>query len=145
MAAMNIIALDTELVTLTTNGAVATLTLNRPDARNALSLEMIAAMEEALGKIESGLDAIRVMVLAGAYGRGEGYRLTRPRMLGWRGQVSAVRGGFAACASVLQDPAYAHVGGLDVVRLHHLLELGKEGRRRRLPLHEPAVRRREKA
>ena len=66
MAAMNTIALDTELVTLTTNGAVATLTLNRPDARNALSLEMIAAMEEALGKIESGLDEIRVMVLAGA-------------------------------------------------------------------------------
>ena len=66
MAAMNTIALDTELVTLTTDGAVATLTLNRPDARNALSLEMIAAMEEALGKIESGLDDIRVMVLAGA-------------------------------------------------------------------------------
>jgi len=66
MAGMNTIALDTELVTLATDGAVATLTLNRPDARNALSLEMIAAMEEALAKIESGLEDVRVMVLAGA-------------------------------------------------------------------------------
>ena len=55
---MNTIDLDTRLVTLTTEGAVATLTLNRPDARNALSLEMIAAMEAGLEKIESGLEGV---------------------------------------------------------------------------------------
>ena len=63
---MNTIDLQTELVTLTTDGPVATLTLNRPDARNALSLEMIAAMEVGLEKIESGLDGVRVVILAGA-------------------------------------------------------------------------------
>lgn len=64
------IALDTDLVTLSIDGSVATLTLNRPDARNALSLEMIAAMEVAIEKIESGIasdaDPIRVMILAGS-------------------------------------------------------------------------------
>ena len=49
------IALDTDLVTLVTDGPVATLTLNRPDARNALSLEMIAAMEVAIERIEAGI------------------------------------------------------------------------------------------
>ncbi|MDA1025211.1 MAG: enoyl-CoA hydratase/isomerase family protein, partial [Planctomycetota bacterium] len=63
---MNTIDLQTELVTLTTDGAIATLTLNRPDARNALSLEMIAAMEVGLEKIESGLDGVAVVILAGA-------------------------------------------------------------------------------
>ena len=63
---MNTIDLDTQLVTLTTEGAVATLTLNRPDARNALSLEMIAAMEAGLEKIESGLEGVAVVILAGA-------------------------------------------------------------------------------
>ena len=63
---MNTIDLDTQLVTLTTEGAVATLTLNRPDARNALSLEMIAAMETGLEKIESGLEGVAVVILAGA-------------------------------------------------------------------------------
>ena len=64
------IALDTDLVTLVTDGPVATLTLNRPDARNALSLEMIAAMEVAIEKVEAGIaddaDPIRVMILAGS-------------------------------------------------------------------------------
>ena len=64
------IALSNDLVTLVTDGPVATLTLNRPDARNALSLDMIAAMEEAIEKVEAGIasdsDPIRVMILAGS-------------------------------------------------------------------------------
>jgi hypothetical protein len=36
------------LTTLTITGPIATLTLNRPDARNALSLDMIAAMEASI-------------------------------------------------------------------------------------------------
>ena len=43
---MTTIQLETELVALDIEDSIATLTLNRPDARNALSLDMIAAMEE---------------------------------------------------------------------------------------------------
>lgn len=58
------------LTTLDIDGPIATLTLNRPDARNALSLEMIAAMEASIEQVEAGIasetDPIRVMILAGA-------------------------------------------------------------------------------
>ena len=64
---MTEIALDTDLVTLHVADGVATLTLNRPDARNALSLDMIAAMETAIEKVEAGIaaesDSVRVMIL----------------------------------------------------------------------------------
>lgn len=46
-------------------GAVATLTLNRPDARNALSVELCDALVDALHALESDKD-VRVVVLAGA-------------------------------------------------------------------------------
>ena len=62
--------LSAMLTTLDINGPIATLTLNRPDARNALSLEMIAAMESSIEQVEAGItsetDPIRVMILAGA-------------------------------------------------------------------------------
>lgn len=63
---MTTIELDTELVALDIEASIATLTLNRPDARNALSLDMIAAMETALSRVESGDEGIRTMILAGA-------------------------------------------------------------------------------
>ncbi|MFM1832242.1 MAG: hypothetical protein RLZZ461_558 [Planctomycetota bacterium] len=57
------------LTTLTITGPIATLTLNRPDARNALSLDMIAAMEASIEEVEAGIaradDPVRVMILAG--------------------------------------------------------------------------------
>ena len=46
-----------------TDGAVATLTLNRPAKYNALSEEMLAALQEALDEIAAD-DNIRVVVLA---------------------------------------------------------------------------------
>ena len=65
-ANMTTIQLDTELVTLDIEDSIATLTLNRPDARNALSLDMIAAMETALAHIESVSAEVQVVILAGA-------------------------------------------------------------------------------
>ena len=47
------------------NGPVATLTLNRPDSRNALSLSLIAALQDALDGI-SGDDIIRVIIITGS-------------------------------------------------------------------------------
>src|ERR1041384_7284368 len=44
---------------------VATLILNRPAARNALSLGLMAALQEALDAI-AGDPAVRVVVIAGA-------------------------------------------------------------------------------
>lgn len=59
-----------DLVQLTIEDNIATLTLNRPEARNALSVELIAAMNVAVESIaqqcapERG--PVRVMILAGA-------------------------------------------------------------------------------
>ena len=50
---------------LTLDGAVATLTMNRPEARNALSMEMRQGMDEAFHQVEFD-DAIRCVVLTGA-------------------------------------------------------------------------------
>ncbi len=47
------------------DGAIATMTMNRPDARNALSLEMRTSMREAFHELEYD-DAIRCVVLEGA-------------------------------------------------------------------------------
>ena len=54
-----------ELVLLTIDDGIATLTMNRPEARNALSLQLINAMGDALGQIEAD-DTLRVMILTGA-------------------------------------------------------------------------------
>ena len=52
------------LVETSLSDAVATLTLNRPDARNALSAEMCDAVVDALDEIEAMVDA-RVIVVRG--------------------------------------------------------------------------------
>ncbi|MBT3332809.1 MAG: enoyl-CoA hydratase [Rhodospirillaceae bacterium] len=51
-----------------TDGAVATITLNRPDRLNAMNKELIAAMVETLEQVASD-PAIRILILTGA-GRG---------------------------------------------------------------------------
>ncbi len=48
-----------------TQDGITLLTMNRPDARNALSLEMRAALKDALHDIEAD-DAVRCVVLRGA-------------------------------------------------------------------------------
>jgi enoyl-CoA hydratase/carnithine racemase len=45
---------------------VARLTINRPDARNALSVEIIDALHERLGELESDARGAHVLVLTGA-------------------------------------------------------------------------------
>ncbi|MFC5754313.1 enoyl-CoA hydratase-related protein [Actinomadura rugatobispora] len=52
------------LVTELTDG-VLTLTLNRPDARNALSPDLVTALDEALSRFEED-DAARVAVITGS-------------------------------------------------------------------------------
>ena len=51
-----------------TDGAIATVTLNRPDRLNAMNKELIAAMVETMERASSD-PAIRVLILTGA-GRG---------------------------------------------------------------------------
>ncbi len=51
----------------THEGAVATLTMNRPETRNAISGEMQAALTEAVGRLAAD-PAVRVVVLTGAGG-----------------------------------------------------------------------------
>ena len=48
-----------------TADGIATLTMNRPDARNALSSEMRAGLDEAFHRFESD-DDVRCVVLRGA-------------------------------------------------------------------------------
>jgi enoyl-CoA hydratase len=54
-----------ELVTVERDAAVAVVTMNRPDKRNALSLELREVLTGALNSI-SGDDGIRCLVLTGA-------------------------------------------------------------------------------
>lgn len=54
---------DEQPVLIEKDGAVATLTLNRPPARNALSLSMIAALTDAIADVSQD-QAISVVILA---------------------------------------------------------------------------------
>ena len=58
-------ALNDEVVLREDRGPVAVLTLNRPEARNSLSLEMIAALHGEVKDL-GGSDAIRAIVITGA-------------------------------------------------------------------------------
>ncbi|HEY7874133.1 MAG TPA: enoyl-CoA hydratase-related protein [Actinomycetota bacterium] len=52
------------LVVKALEGAIASLVLNRPEARNALSIEMCDAIVDALGEIDV-MDAVRVVLVRG--------------------------------------------------------------------------------
>jgi len=54
-----------DAATLTIEGPIATLTLNRPDQRNALSVELLAALHARIDELEKA-DAVRVLVVTGA-------------------------------------------------------------------------------
>ena len=54
-----------DLITSATTGKVATITLNRPDKRNALNHDLVAALKDALDEAAAD-EAIRVVVLTGA-------------------------------------------------------------------------------
>lgn len=58
-------ATATDVVLEARDGEIATLTLNRPAQRNALSLELMARLLEALARIRADED-VRAVVLAGA-------------------------------------------------------------------------------
>lgn len=57
--------MTTEPILIETDGAIATLTINRPETLNALDMATIAAMNAALDKIEAD-PAIRVVIFTGA-------------------------------------------------------------------------------
>lgn len=57
----------TDLATLTIDGPVATLTMNRPDARNAMSLPLLDALHARLDELPVSIDeGPHVLVLTGA-------------------------------------------------------------------------------
>lgn len=53
-----------DLLRYAVEGRVATLTLNRPEKRNALDAALVTALREALATAASD-DAVRVLVLTG--------------------------------------------------------------------------------
>ncbi len=57
--------MTTEPILLDTDGAIATLTINRPDTLNALDVDTIRAMHLTLDKIEND-PALRVVIITGA-------------------------------------------------------------------------------
>src|SRR5258708_23521596 len=60
-------AADYANITLTREGAVARLVLNRPDRRNAVAHEMMLELEDAFGRVRDD-QTCRVLVLRGAGG-----------------------------------------------------------------------------
>ena len=57
--------MSTELVTLEIRDAVATLTLNRPDVRNAMTAEMGRCVEATVTRVNEMAD-VRAVVVTGA-------------------------------------------------------------------------------
>ena len=53
------------------DGPVATVTFNRPEARNALTWEMYAGLEKACETVDTD-PTVKVLVLRGAGGHGDG-------------------------------------------------------------------------
>ncbi|MBX3316295.1 MAG: enoyl-CoA hydratase/isomerase family protein [Phycisphaeraceae bacterium] len=51
---------------LSIEARVATLTLNRPDARNAISLDLLEAIDLSLTEIESSKDSLSALIITGA-------------------------------------------------------------------------------
>lgn len=60
---MNQAHTDSRLVTLEIDGAIATITLNRPEKRNALSLRVVEHLRDCFASLPS---SVRVAILAGA-------------------------------------------------------------------------------
>lgn len=92
-------------VLLTTSAGVAVVTLNRPEASNALNLELVEALDEAVSRVEAD-GSSRVMVLLGS----------GPRFCAG-GDVSAMasamdRGGFLR---LLAEAAHAVVRRIDAL------------------------------
>ena len=103
-----------ELLRHDANG-VATLTLNRPQARNALSLDLMAALDAALAAIADD-PAVRVVVVAGAGPAFcAGHDLREMRAAPERAAYEAV---FALCSRLMQrivalpKPVIARVHGV---------------------------------
>ena len=109
------------LVELERRGSVALVTLNRPEARNAISPEVSAAMVEILDSVEADAD-LRAVVLTGAgevFSAGADLKVIAS---GRAGDISAVKGGFAGIVSrdfpkpiiaAVNGPALA--GGFEIV------------------------------
>ncbi|MBI1181135.1 MAG: enoyl-CoA hydratase, partial [Alphaproteobacteria bacterium] len=94
---------------------VTTLTLNRPQARNALSMELMAAMIDALTAIGED-DGVRVVVIAGAgpaFCAGHDLREMRAH-----NEPDFIRLTFESCSQLMQavvalpQPAIARVHGV---------------------------------
>jgi enoyl-CoA hydratase/carnithine racemase len=97
------------------NHGIFRLTLNRPEARNALSMELMAALIDALGRAAAD-KAVRVVVIAGAgVGFCPGHDLRE--MIDERSPVASART-FARCSEMMQKivrlrkPVIAEVQGI---------------------------------
>ncbi len=55
----------TDAVTLETEGLISTLTINRPDARNAMSIEILDGMHEAVDQIAQSDSSVLIITGAG--------------------------------------------------------------------------------
>jgi enoyl-CoA hydratase/carnithine racemase len=106
---------DPVLLRADTPEGVTTLTLNRPAARNALSLELMGAMMQALGEIADDR-AVRVVVIAGAgpaFCAGHDLREMRAN-----NDPDFIRLTFESCAQMMQavvalpQPVIARVHGV---------------------------------
>ncbi|HYZ31169.1 MAG TPA: enoyl-CoA hydratase [Crenalkalicoccus sp.] len=101
-------------------GAVAILTLNRPEARNSLSRAMLAALQEALDRL-AGEDAIRCVVLTAAgpvFSSGHDLKEITAHRADADGGRAFFTEAMAACSAVMQaivrlpQPVIAAVAGV---------------------------------
>src|SRR5690606_21542663 len=85
-------------------GAVAVLTLNRPKARNSLSLALLRALEEAVGRVSSDPE-VKAVVLAAegpAFSAGHDLKELMAHRADADGGLAFYRTAMETCASMMQ-------------------------------------------
>lgn len=130
---------QSDKVLVTRDGAVATLTINAPEKRNALSVEISLAIEEAMNALDAASD-VRCVVLRGAGGKAFGAGADISEFSHWRATKARARhyagilGGALHAVQACRHPTIALIegvcvgGGLGIAAMCDLRVCGRASR-----------------
>jgi len=121
------------MIDVANSGAVALITLSRPEARNALSRALIAAIAATVKEIEADPD-IKVLLLTGGSTFCAGADIVEMRDIG---VLEALSGDFSGCCDALANctkpvvaavEGYAIGGGCELIEMCDIVVAGESAR-----------------